>query len=112
MNSEIYIKGIVTVNFEMAIDRKNFANACTEFGLNPDNYQDFTETNWVAIRTKLANEVYFKPNDIEIVTACEETVMVDKVEFLDTEHYEVMYTTHGDGVLSIEKDCESLTVKL
>lgn len=112
MNSEIYIKGIVTIDFEMAIDRDKFANVCEELDLNPDSFQEFTESNWVDLRSKLAKEVLYKPTDIEIVSACEETVMIDKVDFLDTEHYEVMYSLHGDSVLSIEKDSESLTVKL
>jgi hypothetical protein len=112
MNSEIYIKGIVTVNFDMAIDQMVFALACNKFGLNADNYQEFTESNWVALRGELKNEIYARPGDMEIVDITPESVHLDKIDFLDDEHYEVMFTVSGDAVQSIEKDSESLTVKL
>lgn len=112
MNSEIYIKGIVTVNFDMAIDRKKFSQICEGLGLDANKYQDFTESQWVALRGKLVDEIYVRPGDIEIIDACDQTAMLDQIDFLDDEHYEVMFNTDGTSVQSIEKDCESLTVKL
>jgi hypothetical protein len=112
MNSEIYIKGIVTVHFDIAIDRVKFSNVCTKLGLNSEKIDEFTESNWLAVRGQLSDEVYARPGDMEIVHVCEQTALVDQINFLDDEHYEVTFNTLGDAVQCIEKDGESLTVKL
>lgn len=112
MNSEIYIKGIVTVHFDIAVDRVKFNNVCTKLGLNSEKIDEFTESNWLAVRGQLSDEVYARPGDMEIVHVCEQTALVDQINFLDDEHYEVTFNTLGDAVQCIEKDGESLTVKL
>lgn len=112
MNSEIYIKGIVTINFDMAIDRTKFVDICENLHLNSDKYQQFTESDWVAIRKHLSNEATSNVQDIEVVDVCNESLFVDQIDFLDDEHYEVMFNTHGDAVQSIQKDCEPQTVRL
>lgn len=110
MNSEIYIKGIVTVHFDMAIERVVFKNICEKLGLDANNIDSFTESDWVSVREELSYEV--NPEGIEIIHVCEKTTMVDQIDFLDDEHYEITFNTHGTAVECIEKDGESLTVKL
>ena len=112
MNSEIYIKGITTINFELALDRTKFVDICENLHLDSDKYQQFTESDWIAIRKHLSTEVIGNATDIEVTEAIEETVFLDQIEFLDDEHYEVMFNLNGDAVKSIEKDSEPQTVKL
>lgn len=77
---QTFVRGIVTVHFELEIDTDKFEEICEIFSLKAENHQSFTADDWVKIRkefldTCIDNELHLSYNDIHDYS----TMSVDEV---------------------------------
>ena len=101
----VVLRGIVTVNFELEIDVDDFAEICENNGLDPENINKFSKSDWLAIRSDLNGIVPDNEPDIDYVDIYENgTVSVDEAS-VKTDDGDIFscYYNKDNSVHSIDK---------
>ena len=64
----VMLRGIVMMNFELEITPDQFTEVCKENDLSPDNVENFTFDNWLAIRSSLSDIVSDSESELDCST--------------------------------------------
>ena len=92
---QTFVRGIVTVHFELEIDTDKFEEICEIFSLKAENHQSFTADDWVKIRKGfllvcIDNELHLSYNDIHDYSRMSvDEVAVELNGDVTAVHYEV-----------------------
>lgn len=101
----VVLRGIVTVNFELEIDTDEFAEICENNGLDPENINKFSKSDWLAIRSGLEAIVASDEQNIEYADIYEAgTISVDEAS-AQTDDGDIFscYYNKDNSVHSIDK---------
>jgi len=94
---ELSIRGILTANFELTIDKADFADACESVKLDPEQFKEFTFEQWETLRKALIQTTCDMEADIDYVEIHEaNTVSVDEIHIDDTDKMTIV-TYQQDG---------------
>jgi len=98
----VMLRGIVTMNFELEITPDQFNEVCKENDLSPDNVENFTFDNWLAIRGSLGEIVSDSENDLDCATIYDHnSISVDECCVQKDDIITCLYE-QGDAVHSVE----------
>ena len=81
LDMEIFLQGVIKVNYETVIDEDVFNECCKEAGLDPANFNKFTNDDWDELNPRLAKAVPDNESKIdytEIVSASVDTLTIDQ----------------------------------
>lgn len=90
----IIVNGLVTVTYSLEVSEANFAQACKESNLYPQDFKNFRESQWLRIRKHLLQLVIDNEYNLSYDNVHSyDSVSVDEVTLEDDDmthvHYEI-----------------------
>jgi hypothetical protein len=95
----IIVNGLVTVTYSFEVSEANFAQACKQANLYPQDFKNFRENDWLRIRKHLTQLVIDNEYNLSYDNVHSyDSISVDEVTLEDNDmthvHYEIEDAVH------------------